>query len=130
MIEINNTTGLTTDTALLLKVAKAVLAKENPPKAQRAFRRADISVALVSSQRARKLNQAYRKKNYVPNILSFSYGEIILCPSRIRQDAKKYGITFKQELARVFTHGLLHLFGYTHERMRRKERTYSTYIRY
>ncbi|TSC56704.1 MAG: putative rRNA maturation factor [Parcubacteria group bacterium Greene0714_21] len=156
MIEIRNLTKTAVDVKLLRKVAQDLFRKAgvkrpisvvfvgpNPPKARRAFRRArqtakllagqrllDISVALVSPQRARQLNMIYRKKTYVPNVLSFDYGEIVLCPSKIRKDAKKYGILFKEELARVFVHGVLHLIGYDHihqkdyQKMSRKETVY------
>ena len=126
MIEINNTTAFAIDKTLILKIAKAVLVKENPPKARRAFRRADISIALVNPRRARQLNMTYRKKHYVPNVLSFDYGEIVLCPEKIRQDAKKYGILFERELARVFMHGLLHLLGYSHAQMKKFKTNFRT----
>jgi len=118
MIEINNATHSRVDEQLLKRIGRQILAKEK--------KKADISVALVSPQRARQLNMTYRKKTYVPNVLSFSMkelglGELILCPAKIRKDARKYGIVFEQELGRVFRHGLLHILGYTHKRMQKLE---------
>jgi len=44
-----------------------------------------------------------------------NFGEILLCPSRIKKQAKRFKKTFKEELTLVFIHGLLHLLGYDHK---------------
>ena len=63
-------------------------------------------------------------------------GEILICPQEVKKNAKKYGLTFKKELARVLIHGILHLFGYEHEenersaeKMRKKEEIYFSKIK-
>src|SRR3989344_1966618 len=129
MVEIRNTTKTRVPGAFLKALARKVLAKENPPKARGAFYRADVSVVFLGEKEALALNTLYRGKTYVPNVLSFpmeelGLGEIVLCPKVISQDAKKYGITFKQELALVFVHGLLHLLGYSHKEIEKKSKQY------
>jgi|GEM_PF-2527725 rRNA maturation RNase YbeY len=106
MIAIRNLTKTAIDVKILRKVAKEIFRK-------------DLSVALVGQKRAQELNKIYRKKTYVPNVLSFDYGEVVLCPAKIRKDARKYGIVFEQELGRIFRHGLLHLLGYSHTKMQK-----------
>jgi probable rRNA maturation factor len=45
-------------------------------------------------------------------------GELILCYDDIRQYADKEGVKVKKELAKVISHGILHLLGFEHgERM-------------
>jgi len=143
MIEINNLTAEVIDEKFLEKVAKIVLKGERKMKA-------DLSIALVSPVRMRELNKEYRKKDRATDVLSFSglkeklknfkvaraqksqsLGEIIICPSEVKKNAKKYGFTFKKEIARVLIHGILHLFGYDHgkrqaeaEKMQAKEAKY------
>ena len=41
-------------------------------------------------------------------------GEIVICPSYVRQQAKRAGEALRRELSRVIVHGMLHLFGYDH----------------
>lgn len=42
-------------------------------------------------------------------------GSIVLCNQKIKEQAKEYGNTEKQERDYLIIHGLLHLFGYDHE---------------
>ncbi len=124
MIEINNAAGGKVPVSFLKNIAERVLQKEG--------QNGDLSVALVDKETALGLNREYRKKSYVPNVLSFKekglgLGEIVLCPEQIFQDAAKYGITFKEELARVLIHGILHVLGYGHEAMKKKEKSFEVF---
>ena len=121
MIELNNLTKETVPRALLKKVAQSVLRKER--------RKAGLSIVLLEKKRMLWLNRTYRKKNKVANVLSFpipelGLGEVILCPAEIRKDAKKYGIPYTKALAWMLIHGILHVLGYTHRRMIKKEKRY------
>lgn len=123
MIEINNLTKSRIDNNLLIRVAKIVLRGEN---------RGDVglSIALVRQEKIKELNKKYRRKNRVTDVLSFSeskkpkfgegLGEVVICPSQVKKDAKKYGLTFGKELARVLVHGVLHLLGYDHEKGKKR----------
>ena len=77
-----------------------------------------LSFILVGKTRAKKINQATRKKDYVPNVLSFpldkNCGEIILCPEVARPEAKNFYMSQDGYIAFLFIHGLLHLKGYDH----------------
>src|SRR3989344_6045084 len=121
VIELNNLTKETVPRALLKKVAQSVLRKER--------RKAGLSIVLLEKKRMLWLNRTYRKKNKVANVLSFpipelGLGEVILCPAEIRKDAKKYGIPYTKALAWMLIHGILHVLGYTHRRMIKKEKRY------
>ena len=122
MVEIRNTTKIRVPGAFLKVLARKVFAKEKAKKR-------DVSVVFLGEKEAQTLNKLYRGKTYIPNVLSFEMeelglGEIVLCPKVISQDAKKYGITFKQELTLVFVHGLLHLLGNTHKQIEQKIKHY------
>lgn len=91
----------------------------------------ELSIALIGSGRMRKLNQRYRGKNRVTDVLSFpeskvffdqfkirswqevkGLGEIVICPREVKKSAKRLDSTFEKELATVLIHGILHLVGY------------------
>lgn len=78
----------------------------------------ELSLLFVGSKRAQDLNQAYRQKTYVPNVLSFpldnNNGEIYICPQVAKKEAKNFNLTERGYIAYLFIHGLLHLKGYDH----------------
>lgn len=77
-----------------------------------------LSLAFVGATRARQLNETYRQKSYVPNVLSFplaeQQGEIIICPAVANREASKFSLSKDGYIAYLFIHGLLHLKGYDH----------------
>lgn len=77
-----------------------------------------LSIACVDEKTSREINRRYRKKNKPTNILSFplnkNLGEIVLCPSVIKKEAKNFNKTFPQFLGFLVIHGMLHLKGYEH----------------
>jgi probable rRNA maturation factor len=135
MIEVNNLTTNLVDGEFLKKVAKKVLKGESTSRQKK---EKDLSIVLVGQRRIRELNKKYRKKNQVTEVLTFPYddsGEIVICLREVKKNAKRYGLTFKRELTWVLVHGILHLFGYDHEKskkeaekMRKKEENYLSKI--
>jgi probable rRNA maturation factor len=129
MIEINNLTNFPVDKKSFSQVAKKVLKGENRETK-------NISLAFVGKEEIKKLNKKFRKKNKATDVLSFSaqggpasgwnieeenyLGEIIICPEVVKENAKKYGISAKEETMKVFVHGILHLLGYDHEKTEKK----------
>lgn len=91
--------------------------------------RLSVSVSFVSREEMQKLNRDYREKDCVTDVLSFpqfdgfeyisDYGEIalgdvVICLHVAEKQAKEYGHSFERELLYLFTHSMLHLFGYDH----------------
>lgn len=76
----------------------------------------EFSLAFVGSSEMKKLNQKYRGKNEPTDVLSFEYGEVIVCvPVAVRQ-AKEHKMSLNDEFCLLFTHGVLHVLGYDHEK--------------
>ena len=91
----------------------------------------DISLVFSGTTRARNLNIALRKKNYVPNVLSYEVGkksgEIIICLEVAEKQAQSYGLSYKHFVVFLFIHGLLHLKGLPHgTTMEKHEQTFFT----
>ena len=77
-----------------------------------------LSFHFVGKKRAQSLNQTYRKKSYVPNVLSFpltdTCGEMYLCPEIAYPEAKDFNLSQDGYIAFLFIHGCLHLKGHDH----------------
>lgn len=125
MLEINNLTRTKVDAAYLKKVAAAALKKIKRGNAE-------LSAVFVGERRMRILNWRYRGKNRPTDVLSFSQedaemfvkapekvvrlGEVVLCASQAKKQAKRAGHSLRKELTVLLIHGILHLGGYDHER--------------
>jgi len=104
-IEINKLVPDKIDFEFLEKFAQKVfkLVKLNIP---------ELSVAVVCDRRMQGLNKKYRNKNKTTDVLSFDYGEIVICLNQAKRQAKKIKHSIKEELEILLLHGILHLAGY------------------
>ncbi|MBU0531271.1 MAG: rRNA maturation RNase YbeY [Candidatus Uhrbacteria bacterium] len=81
-----------------------------------------ISIAFVDKDAIWKLNRDYRGKNQPTDVLSFTHkeagvlGEVIICYEVAKDQAEFAGVPVREELIRLITHGVLHLFGHDHEK--------------
>ncbi len=73
-----------------------------------------ISLILVSSSEMKKKNYYWRRKNEATTVLTFSEGDIFLCPKEIKKQALKRKISQKKFYQLLLVHSILHLFDYTH----------------
>jgi probable rRNA maturation factor len=84
--------------------------------------RGAVTVALISDERMRTLNRAYRGKDYATDVLSFPVdakpflGDIAIASGVAQRQAARAGHPVATELRVLALHGLLHLLGYDHER--------------
>jgi probable rRNA maturation factor len=87
----------------------------------------ELALQLVSSTRMQSLNFKFRGKNKPTNVLSFSptpvpgvsprpLGDIVICPTVLRREAREQGKSQDAHWAHLVIHGALHLLGYDHER--------------
>ena len=104
-----------------------------------------VTICLVSSADIAKWNRAYRGKNKPTDVLSFTtdepgvkqqigklprkrtaakssegaatpyWGDIAIAPAIARQNARRFGREFNDEMRILILHGILHLMGYDHE---------------
>lgn len=94
------------------------------------------SLVVVDDTESQRLNNVYRKKSYIPNVLSFPLardtGEIFLNLKEARRQMhdpngipREEGLSFPQWTTRLVIHGMLHLKGLPHgSRMDKAERRF------
>ncbi len=91
----------------------------------------DLSMNFVGDTMIKSINQKYRKKDYVTDILSFpflddNFGEIYICLNKVEQKAKLFNTTKESYLNYLFVHGMIHLLGLDHgEPMDKLEKKYT-----
>lgn len=98
-----------------------------------------VGVLFVSSFKIKKLNKKSRQINKVTDVLSFPMlegkkfeflqdcdeerdpfseelylGDIVICKTRAKKQAKLFGHSFKREVGFLMLHGFLHLLGFDH----------------
>lgn len=88
-----------------------------------------LSVQFVSEKKIRELNKKYRGIDKVTDVLSFGLdgedlGDIFVCYSQIKKQAKSYGVSVKEEMVRMLTHGILHLLGFNHQNKSDEEKMF------
>ncbi|MEN9338098.1 MAG: hypothetical protein RIQ41_412 [Candidatus Parcubacteria bacterium] len=77
-----------------------------------------LTVIFCTPAESQERNKEYRQKDYPTNILSFplsdTEGEIYICLSVARRDAKKFEMSYAKFLHLLCIHGVLHLKGHDH----------------
>ena len=80
----------------------------------------EIAVIEVALAKSRQLNRSYQGKDKATNVLSFLYdkehGEIIICPSVVRREARIQNHSFQYQMTWMIVHGMIHLAGMHHEK--------------
>ncbi len=82
-----------------------------------------ITLRFVNAAEGKKLNLAFRQKDYATNVLTFSYelsknnlvADIIFCFPVLQKEARDQGKLLESHLAHLIVHGCLHAQGYDHE---------------
>lgn len=88
-----------------------------------------ININLVDAETMKKLNQRFKNKNKVTDVLSFPIpdmekmfghtkhilGDVIICVDQAQKQADKFGHSLPEEIAVLVAHGFFHLLGYDHE---------------
>lgn len=96
-----------------------------------ADKKVGLSVNLVGEGKIRELNKKYRNKNKISDVLSFpmaskleipksntevlDLGDIFICLSFAKKEAKGENVDIDTKLRQLAVHGFLHLLGYDHE---------------
>jgi len=85
-----------------------------------------LNVVIVSTQHMRALNRKHRGIDKATDVLSLDFGQdkighklgfVFLCQSIAKKQAQKLGHDIDQEIVFLVTHGMLHVWGFDHEKM-------------
>jgi rRNA maturation RNase YbeY len=98
----------------ILKTTLAALFKKEKKKL------AELHYIFVSDDRLLEINRQFLQHDFYTDIITFPLsepgqpisGEIYISVDRVRENAREFGGTVKEELLRVIFHGALHLCGY------------------
>ncbi len=95
----------------------------------------ELSLAMVTEEEIKTLNNQYRKKDAATDVLSFAeyegrqslllknlktqgsetfLGELIVCPAYVGKNALEDGEIFEYAMTYIISHGILHLLGFSH----------------
>lgn len=122
-----------TNVAISKKIFEKVIGKSEKVLK---IKKGEIGLTLVSDKKIHKLNKQYRKKDKPTDVLSFAYtennssvdwiwggewparggclGDIFISVDTAKRQAKEHKHSLQKELRILFTHGVLHLFGFDH----------------
>ncbi len=82
-------------------------------------RLAAINIIFCSDDYLLDVNRRYLRHDYYTDIITFDYcerdllsGDLFISIDSVRENARRYGTGFEDELDRVMVHGILHLAGY------------------
>ena len=83
------------------------------------YKEGEINYIFCSDDYLHKINVDFLNHNTLTDIISFDYtvgkelhGDIYISMDRVKDNAKDFNVQFKDELARVMSHGVLHYCGY------------------
>ncbi len=96
-----------------------------------------LTVRVTDDEELKSLNQQYRGIDITTDVLSFStdfidpdlesryLGDIVISYSRAEEQAQKRGHFLEAELQLLVVHGVLHLLGFDHADIEKKEEMWS-----
>ena len=90
---------------------------------------------LIEDEEMQALNRDYRGKDATTNVLSFAMmdgefgeltpallGDVVISTETAIREAVEWNLTPDQRMTQLLVHGILHLFGYDHEKGEEEER--------
>lgn len=83
------------------------------------YKEGEINYIFCSDDYLHKINVDFLNHDTLTDVISFDYsvgkklhGDIYISIDRVKDNAKDFNVQFKDELARVMAHGVLHYCGY------------------
>jgi len=89
----------------------------------------ELSLLLVDDPQIERLNKKYLNRKGPTNVIAFPMrngefahltpqllGDVVISLETVAREAENSGISMQQRFAQLLVHGILHLFGYDHER--------------
>lgn len=118
----NRQQRLKIDLDRLQKTAQAILNVLNCPEGE-------LSILIVDDVRIETLNKNYLHRGGPTNVIAFPMqegdfsnitpqllGDVVISVETAQKEARLGGITMEERLYQLLIHGILHLFGYDHEK--------------
>jgi len=101
--------------AVVRRAVRAVLAGER--------RRAAVSVTFLGREAMRQMNLRHKGHDFPTDVISFALpdprggliGDLYICRWQAEREARRRGLTLREELVRLVIHGTLHLLGWDHD---------------
>ncbi len=104
------------------QTAQAILNALNCPEGE-------LSILIVDDVRIETLNKNYLYRDGPTNVIAFPMqegdfsnitpqllGDVVISVETAQKEARLGGITMEERLYQLLVHGILHLFGYDHEK--------------
>ncbi len=112
--------------AKLLKILNKLENLEIKKQYKGGFHGHGLQIDFVNAKKMQELNNKYRKKDYVTDVLSFpvtsefrvhgQLGQIVICLPKLLSQSALCDHASGVELQILLVHGLLHLLGFDHEK--------------
>lgn len=120
--------GFSTD--VLVSLAAEIIKKTDLPILPKGCQ--EVDVVIVNSKKMKEINSLYGKDRRATDVLSFSYlddlarsaasrnsentllGEIFINAEKLKNQARLFNHSYREELSVLFTHGMLHVVGFDH----------------
>jgi len=88
-----------------------------------------LNFIFCSDSYLQLFNRSYLHRQALTDVITFDYsdsegiisGDIYLSLERIKENARKYRVSLKDEIHRVMIHGVLHLLGYVDKSIEQKK---------
>lgn len=84
----------------------------------RGYKLGTLSYILCDDDYLLEINKQYLQHEFYTDIITFDYvengvinGDIFISVDRVKENAASFGVSEREELMRVFAHGVLHLSG-------------------
>lgn len=87
-----------------------------------------LEINFISGYEIEVLNKSYLNHKNSTDIITFNYsgrkdkldGEIFISADDARENAKKFNVSYKNEISRLIIHGILHLVGFDDKKKKDK----------
>ena len=109
------------------------ICKSFPKKYRFSNKKLSLTLLLSNNKNIKKLNNKFRNKNKTTDVLSFPFnekikknsflGDVVISYEIVKK--RSYNSSFSRELDKMWVHGLLHLLGYNHKKLKDYSKMYN-----
>jgi len=94
----------------------------------------ELSLLILDNPQITELNQKYLNRKGPANVIAFPMreggypeiapqllGDVVISVEKASEEGKNFGISMEERFLQLMVHGILHLFGYDHEKSDKEE---------